>query len=93
MAEWLKAAVLKTVRGESLSRVRISLPPLEQNCLDSFQVILFIGSEIRKTSDVRSFPNATNQRVRAGETYERSELVSDAESRSLRRLELARDVS
>lgn len=27
MAEWLKAAVLKTVRDESLSRVRISLPP------------------------------------------------------------------
>ena len=28
MAEWLKAAVLKTVRGESLSRVRIPLSPL-----------------------------------------------------------------
>ena len=27
MAEWLKAAVLKTVRGESLSRVRIPLSP------------------------------------------------------------------
>jgi hypothetical protein len=27
MAEWLKAAVLKTVRGESSSRVRIPLPP------------------------------------------------------------------
>ncbi len=27
MAEWLKAAVLKTVRGESSSRVRIPLSP------------------------------------------------------------------
>jgi len=27
MAEWLKAAVLKTVKGESSSRVRIPLPP------------------------------------------------------------------
>jgi hypothetical protein len=27
MAEWLKAAVLKTVKGESSSRVRIPLSP------------------------------------------------------------------
>ena len=27
MAEWLKAAVLKTVRRESVSRVRIPVPP------------------------------------------------------------------
>ncbi len=33
MAEWLKAAVLKTVRGESSSRVRIPLsPPLTSSC-------------------------------------------------------------
>lgn len=31
MAEWLKAAVLKTVRGESSSRVRIPLSPRVQN--------------------------------------------------------------
>ncbi len=31
MAEWLKAAVLKTVRDESLSRVRIPLSPRAQN--------------------------------------------------------------
>lgn len=30
MAEWLKAAVLKTVKGESSSRVRIPLPPREK---------------------------------------------------------------
>jgi hypothetical protein len=29
MAEWLKAAVLKTVKGESSSRVRIPLLPQE----------------------------------------------------------------
>lgn len=31
MAEWLKAAVLKTVKGESSSRVRIPLPPHTSN--------------------------------------------------------------
>jgi hypothetical protein len=30
MAEWLKAAVLKTVRVERLSGVRIPLPPPEK---------------------------------------------------------------
>lgn len=30
MAEWLKATVLKTVKGESSSRVRIPLPPRVQ---------------------------------------------------------------
>ncbi len=43
MAEWLKAAVLKTVRDESPSRVRISLPPQKQKYLDSFQIFLFIS--------------------------------------------------
>ena len=34
MAEWLKAAVLKTVKGESSSRVRIPLsPPVKNNTL------------------------------------------------------------
>lgn len=31
MAEWLKATVLKTVKGESSSRVRIPLPPQVEN--------------------------------------------------------------
>ncbi len=38
MAEWLKAAVLKTVRGESLSRVRIPLSPpktASTRCMDN----------------------------------------------------------
>ena len=34
MAEWLKAAVLKTAKGESSSRVRIPLsPPVENTTL------------------------------------------------------------
>src|SRR5215213_8779020 len=33
VAEWLKAPVLKTVRGESLSRVRIPPPPPEPPAL------------------------------------------------------------
>lgn len=55
MAEWLKAAVLKTVRDESPSRVRISLPPLEQKHLDFFQMLLFIGSEMRTVFDVSDY--------------------------------------
>ena len=41
MAEWLKAAVLKTVKGESSSRVRIPLPPLVENT--TFLVVIFLG--------------------------------------------------
>lgn len=47
MAEWLKAAVLKTVRDESPSRVRISLPPQNKNSGSSLD-FLFSAQEIRK---------------------------------------------
>jgi hypothetical protein len=42
MAEWLKAAVLKTVRDESPSRVRISLPP--QKLKNSYFCMSFLVS-------------------------------------------------
>jgi hypothetical protein len=40
MAEWLKAAVLKTVKGESSSRVRIPLPPPSRASTKSFYILL-----------------------------------------------------
>ncbi len=40
MAEWLKAAVLKTVEGESSPRVRIPLPP--PKIKQRYRVVLFI---------------------------------------------------
>ena len=45
MAEWLKAAVLKTVKGESSSRVRIPLPPHKSKGLDASALgpLLFIA--------------------------------------------------
>ena len=45
MAEWLKAAVLKTVKGESSSRVRIPLSPLRQKTPER---VFFVCGERRK---------------------------------------------
>ena len=41
MAEWLKAAVLKTAKGETSSRVRIPLPPHENKGSDFFPNLYF----------------------------------------------------
>ena len=51
MAEWLKAAVLKTVKGESSSRVRIPLPPHKTYSPDASSIgaFMFYGlGRIRK---------------------------------------------
>jgi hypothetical protein len=46
MAEWLKAAVLKTVKGESSSRVRIPLSPPVKNT--PLKGVIFLGGERMK---------------------------------------------
>ena len=53
MAEWLKAAVLKTVRGESLSRVRIPLSPHHRASTKNLIMSLFKQAivSIEKTID------------------------------------------
>ena len=61
MAEWLKAAVLKTVRGESLSWVRILLPPPPRVDSKRFTGKILKTGTIKGTIKNRIVPAFTNR--------------------------------
>ena len=97
MAEWLKAAVLKTVKGESSSRVRIPLSPLVENTTLAGGVFktseervdcpaaVYVG--IRKTETCRTERSEYDSRVGVEKNFHRK-FIRD---RIYRSLELARD--